>query len=52
VSHGINRKMGPGWGRGAWGHPIEWHNVGVQSGAKGAMGIRSTKLEKGGKGPA
>jgi len=52
VSHGIEREVGPGRRGGAWGFPIERHNVGVQSGTKGMMGIRSAKLEEGGKGPA
>jgi len=52
VSHGVHRELGPGWGRGARCFPIERHNVGVQSGTKGTMGIRRTKLEEVGERPA
>jgi len=52
VSQGVNRDVSPYWGRGAWGLPIEWHNVGVKASAKGVVGIGSAELQEGEKRPA
>jgi len=52
VGQGVNREVSPSCRRGAWGLPIEWHNVGVRPSAKGAVGIGGAELEEGGKRPA
>ena len=52
VSQGVKREGSPYWGRGAWGLPIEWHNIGVKPSAEEEVGIWSVELEEGGKRPA
>ena len=52
VGQGVNREVRPDSGDGTGRPPVKWRDVGGQAGAEGPIGVRGSRPEERGEGPA